>query len=314
MLLSNIYLLNNSIEISLFLNSESLRCAIDNDCIDILSYWLSNWNRFEIILNININNSLNALEYSIEQEKIHFIRLFISQNLPNDKIFLIKKYKIFLNHFNPNDGLTPIQRILKRNHLVHLVPFLLDQFIIQDRADLAIIDDSLYNCPAKNRCLYGHREKIWSVDNWLNEHPLSMIARISYNEIDDHSLVRLCVDLKYQLFGNILYFVIACGQITYVTLYTCVILLSPTPSSHSTNYYALINNSCNELCFKLSNHGEKNLESDNSIVRIFRTFLLILSCLTLLKEAFQIITQKNKYFKKIFINLVEIHMYVSIKI
>jgi hypothetical protein len=209
--------------------------------------------------------------------------------------------------------LTPIQRLLTRNHLVPLVPLLLDQFVIEeDGADLAVIDDSLFNCPATNRCLYGHKQKLWSVENWLNEHPLSMIARISHNSIDDHSLVRLCVDLKYQLFGNILYFAIACGQIIYVTLYTGVVLASPTPSLQSTNYYALVNNSCNEICFKLSNYAENPLDSDNSMIRIFRTFLLILSSLTLLKEGFQIITQKDKYFKKVFINLLELHMYVSI--
>jgi hypothetical protein len=138
-----------------------------------------------------------------------------------------------------------------------------------------------------------------------------MIAKISNKSIDDHSLVRLCVDLKYQLFGNVLYFAIAFGQIVYVTLYTSVVLASPTPSIQSTNYYSLINNSCNEICFQLSNYKENSLGSDNSILRIFRTFLLILSCLTLFKEGFQLLTQKNKYFKKLFINLLEIHMYVS---
>jgi hypothetical protein len=240
--------------------------------------------------------------------------LFICQDLPSDNIFLRKKYKNFLNHFNEDDGLTPIQRLLNRNDLVYLVPFLLDQFIIKnDGADLSVIDDSLFNSPTKNRCLFGHKDKkSWSTENWLNQHPLSMIARISNKSIDDHALVRLCVDLKYQLFGNILYFVIACGQIIYVTLYTGVVLASPTPSIQSTNYYALINNSCNELCFKLSNHQENPLANDNSILRIFRTLLLILSCLTIFKEGFQLITQKNVYFKKICINLLEIHMYVSI--
>jgi hypothetical protein len=95
LLLSNKYVLNNSIQMPLFLNSQSVRCAIDNDRVDIVSYWLSDWYRFEIILNINIINSLNALEYSIEYEKIDFIRLFISQRVPSEKIFLVKKYKNF---------------------------------------------------------------------------------------------------------------------------------------------------------------------------------------------------------------------------
>ncbi len=229
------------------------------------------------------------------------------------RLFFIKKYKKFLNHFNANDCLTPIQRLLNRDDLVYLVPFLLDQFIIQnDGADLSIIDDSLFNSPTKNKSLFRYKDKSWSKDNWLNQHPLSMIATISNNSIDDHALVRLCVDLKYQLFGNILYFVIVCGQIIHVTLYTSVVLASPTPSIQSKNYYSFINDSCNEICFKLSNQEKNSLASDNSILRIFRTFLLILSCLTLFKEGFQIITQKNTYFKKIFINFLEIHMYVSI--
>lgn len=93
--------------------------------IIIISYCLSDSNRLKIIL----NNSLNALEYSIQHEKIDFIHLFIFQDLSSQNILLRKKYKNFLNNFNKDDNLTPIQRLLKRNHLVYLVPFLLDQFI-----------------------------------------------------------------------------------------------------------------------------------------------------------------------------------------
>jgi hypothetical protein len=72
------------------LNSQSVRCAIDNSRIDIISYCLSDLNRFEILLDIYIINSLNALEYSIEQGKIDFIRLFICQHLSSENIFLRK--------------------------------------------------------------------------------------------------------------------------------------------------------------------------------------------------------------------------------
>lgn len=138
-----------------------------------------------------------------------------------------------------------------------------------------------------------------------------MIAKADCKDVYDHRLVRLCVDLKFNLFGNFLYLIILCCQSTYVALYTGIALGSPTPSAQGTNYYEMVNYSCFDLCTTLAN-DPVNPAGDNSSLRALRLILLILSGFALLKELFQVLTQREKYFRRFYINLIELHMYVSI--
>jgi len=138
-----------------------------------------------------------------------------------------------------------------------------------------------------------------------------LIAKADCKAVYDHRLVRLCVDLKFNLFGNFLYLLILCCQSTYVALYTGIALGSPTPAAQGKNYYAMVNYTCYDLCITLTNDPYKPA-SDNSPLRALRLILLILSGFALLKELFQILTQREKYFRRFYINLIELHMYVSI--
>jgi hypothetical protein len=127
----------------------------------------------------------------------------------------------------------------------------------------------------------------------------------------DHRLVRLCVDLKFNLFGNFLYLLILCFQSMYVALYTGIALGSPTPTGQQTNYYQMVNYTCWDLCLTLANDRHRPAQ-DNATLRPLRLLLLILSGFALLKELVQIFAQRNKYFRRFYINLIELHMYVSI--
>jgi len=138
-----------------------------------------------------------------------------------------------------------------------------------------------------------------------------LIAKADCKAVYDHRLVRLCVDLKFNLFGNFLYLLILCCQSTYVALYTGIALGSPTPAAQGKNYYAMVNYTCYDLCITLTNDPYKPAR-DNSPLRALRLILLILSGFALLKELFQILTQREKYFRRFYINLIELHMYVSI--
>jgi len=140
---------------------------------------------------------------------------------------------------------------------------------------------------------------------------LALIAKADSKALYDHRLVRLCVDLKFNLFGNILYLLILCCQSIYVALYTGIALGSPTPADQGTNYYQMVNYSCFDLCITLANNPQ-NPATDNSPLRALRLILLILSGFALLKELFQVLTQREKYFRRFYINLIELHMYVSI--
>jgi hypothetical protein len=73
----------------------------------------------------------------------------------------------------------------------------------------------------------------------------------------------------------------------------------------------MVNYTCYDLCITLTNDPYKPA-SDNSPLRALRLILLILSGFALLKELFQILTQREKYFRRFYINLIELHMYVSI--
>ncbi len=138
-----------------------------------------------------------------------------------------------------------------------------------------------------------------------------MIAKADYKAVYDHRLVRLCVDLKFNLFGNFLYLLILCCQSTYVALYTGIALGSPTPADQGTNYYEMVNYSCYDLCLTLANDPFRP-SGDRAALRALRLILLILSGFALLKELFQVLTQREKYFRRFYINLIELHMYVSI--
>jgi hypothetical protein len=128
--------------------------------------------------------------------------------------------------------------------MIPLVPLLLEQFVSDDGVDLSIIDDCLRARPTANRCIFG-RSKGFSSSNWLKQHPLSLMAEANYAPVYDHDVVKICVDLKFQLFGNFLYLLILSAQIMYVFLYTGVALASPTPAQ---SYYDTSNYTCKQLC------------------------------------------------------------------
>ena len=131
--------------------------------------------------------------------------------------------------------------------MVPLVPLLLEQFVGEDGVDLSVVDDCLRARPSQNRCIFG-RSKRFTTTNWLKQHPLSLIAEANHAPVYDHDVVKMCVDLKFQLFGNCLYLLILCAQIFFVCLYTGVALSSPTPPR---SYYDSTNISCKQLCDRL---------------------------------------------------------------
>jgi len=73
----------------------------------------------------------------------------------------------------------------------------------------------------------------------------------------------------------------------------------------------MVNYSCYDLCITLANDSQMPA-TDQSALRALRLILLILSGFALLKELFQVLTQREKYFRRFYINLIELHMYVSI--
>lgn len=138
-----------------------------------------------------------------------------------------------------------------------------------------------------------------------------MIATADSKAIYDHPIVRMCVDLKFNLFGNFLFLFILCCQSIYVALYTGIALGSPTPAHQDTNYYQMTTYNCLDLCLTLANNPI-NPAGDKSPIRALRFILLIVSSFGLLKELYQMFKQRDKYVRRFYINLIELHMYVSI--
>ncbi|UJR32325.1 hypothetical protein I4U23_019789 [Adineta vaga] len=312
--------LEANIDMRELIDAVSMKNAIDQEQLDILTFFVTQPKRFAYIIHllVNVNGRyFNLLEYAILLKKKDIVRLFISVRIPIEQYNFRHQYKQFLKHYNEpfvqNNASpfyqTPIQRMLTTPECVPLVPLILEQFVSDRGIDLSIVDDCLYARPTKTRCIFG-RTKHFSTDNWLQQHPLTLIAKADYKDVYDHRLVRLCVDLKFNLFGNFLYLLILCCQSTYVALYTGIALGSPTPSDQGTNYYQMVNYSCYDLCLTLAN-DPKNPATDNSALRALRLILLILSGFALLKELFQVLTQREKYFRRFYINLIELHMYVS---
>lgn len=154
--------------------------------------------------------------------------------------------------------------------MVPLVPLLLEQFIGEDAVDLSIVDDCLRACPAANRCIFGHSKRFSSSD-WLKQHPLSLIAEANHAPVYDHDVVKMCVDLKFLLFGNFLYLLILCSQILFVVLYTGIALSSPTPGQ---SYYNTLNYTCRQLCLTLTSDPSDPLRG-NFMLRKTYFFTLI---------------------------------------
>ncbi|CAF3350731.1 unnamed protein product, partial [Rotaria sp. Silwood2] len=204
------------------------------------------------------------LEYAILLKKKDIVRLFVSVHIPIEQYDFRYEYKQFLKHYNEPFAQensshfyqTPIQRMLTTPECVPLVPLILEQFVSDQGIDLSIVDDCLYARPTKTTCIFG-RTKHFSTSNWLQQHPLTLIAKADFKDVYDHRLVRLCVDLKFNLFGNFLYFIILCCQSTFVALYTGTVLGSPTPADQGTNYYQMANYSCFDLCVTLANDPQK---------------------------------------------------------
>ncbi|CAF2543629.1 unnamed protein product [Rotaria sp. Silwood2] len=159
--------------------------------------------------------------------------------------------------------------------------------------------------PAGNRCIFGRTKRFLSSE-WLKQHPLSLIAEANHAPVYDHDVVKICVDLKFQLFGNFLYFLILCSQILFVFLYTGVALASPIPVQ---SYYDTSNYTCKELCQSLTLDQVEPLPA-NFLLRILRLLLLMCSCIVLLKEFFQLISQREKYFRDLFIKFLELQTYI----
>ncbi|CAF4612227.1 unnamed protein product [Rotaria sp. Silwood1] len=312
--------LEANIDMRELIDASSMKNAIDREQLDILIFFVSEPKRFAYIIHLLVELNgrfFNLLEYAIILKKKDIVRLFVSVRIPIEQYNFRFEYKQFLKHYNEpyvqSNSLpfyqTPIQRMLTTPECVSLVPLILEQFVSDHGTDLSIVDDCLYARPTKTRCIFG-RTKHFSTDNWLQQHPLSLIAKADCKDVYDHRLVRLCVDLKFNLFGNFLYFIILCCQSTYVALYTGIALGSPTPADQGKNYYQMVNHSCFDLCITLAN-DHTNPAPDHPALRALRLILLILSGFALLKELFQILTQREKYFRRFYINLIELHMYVS---
>lgn len=207
--------------------------------------------------------------------------------------------------------------------MVPLVPLLLEQFVGEDGVDLSVVDDCLRARPSPHRCIFG-RSKRFTTTNWLKQHPLSLIAEANHAPVYDHDVVKMCVDLKFQLFGNFLYLLILCAQVFFVCLYTGVALASPTPPR---SYYDSINITCKQLCDKLTLDpldplpGNVLLRKLKGRVVVFqwntkiflgflRALLLLCSGIAVLKEFIQLITQREKYFRGFFVNFLELHTYI----
>ena len=186
------------------INSTSIKKAIDEDQLDILTFLVSHPKRFAYIIDLLIDfnghyfnlvssshslspfgmiarrtNLCLKLEYSIILKKKDLVRLFVSVRIPIEENEFRQKYKMFLKHYNKKsfDSMiyeTPIQRMLLTSECQSLVPLVLEQFVSDNGIDLSIVDDCLYARPTTNRCLFG-RTKHFSTNNWLQEHPLSTI-------------------------------------------------------------------------------------------------------------------------------------------
>jgi len=149
--------------------------------------------------------------------------------------------------------------------MVPLVPLLLEQFVGEDGVDLSVVDDCLRARPAHSRCMFGHSKRFTSSD-WLKQHPLSLIVEANHAPVYDHDVVKICVDLKFQLFGNFLYLLILCTEILFVFLYTGVALASPTPPR---SYYDTSNYTCNQLCHILTSDAIDPLPGNFLLRKIF---------------------------------------------
>ncbi|CAF3747295.1 unnamed protein product [Rotaria magnacalcarata] len=196
-----------------FINADSLKTTIDKDQFDNVSYFVSDTRRFAAITRIQIDvngRTYNVFEYSIALKKTEFVRTFISVRIPGDERGLYRSYKKILKHYNfgysgSSYDQTPIQRMLTvwYAEMIPWVPLLLEQFVGEDGVDLSVVDDCL------RARLAAHRS--------------------NHAPVYDQDIVKICVDLKFQLFGNFLYLLILFAQISFVCLYTGVALISPTP-------------------------------------------------------------------------------------
>ncbi|CAF1021764.1 unnamed protein product [Didymodactylos carnosus] len=276
--------LHRNVEISDFINADSLKTTIDKDQLDIVSFFVSDIKRFSAVIQIQIDvngRGYNVLEYAIALKKSDFVRVFISVRVPPEE---------------------------REAEMVPLVPVLLEQFVGEDGIDLSVIDDCLCARPSAHKCIFG-RSKRFSSTNWLKQHPLSLIAEANHAPVYDHDVVKMCVDLKFQLFGNFLYFLILCAQIFFVSLYTGIALTSPTPYKPGFTYYDMANITCKQMCLTMQNDPTDPLQS-NILLHIARIILLLASCLALFKEFIQLVTQREKYFRGFFVNFLELHTYV----
>ncbi|CAF3706336.1 unnamed protein product [Rotaria sp. Silwood1] len=241
---------------------------------------------------------------------------------------LYDEYKQFLTRYSlpflhDQFNQTPIQRMLKIPSLVPFVPNLLEQFLDGDGTDLSVIDDCLCSKPTSSHCIFGQNSSInntnininkknkFTKNHWIKEHPLNLISECDYTPLYDHPLVITSVDSKTNLFGNNLSLFIILFQTLYVALYTGVTIITRTPKYYHYSYVYFENDTCIYMCniltnttshFDYSNHG-------TFILYIFRLILLLCSCIALLKEFIQILTQRERYFRAFFLNILEVLTY-----
>lgn len=213
--------------------------------------------------------------------------------------------------------------MLKLPALLPSVPNLLDQFLDVDGIDLSIVDDCLCSKPQPSRCIFGQKTSLTHTPNednkterftgnqWLQEHPLHLISKCDYGPIYDHPLVIAAVDSKADLFGNVLYLFMLIFQALYVALYTGVTIVTRTPKFYEHDYVDFENDTCLEMCQTVTN-ATKHLDFSHtgaSVLYIFRFILLVYSCAELFKEFLQLATQRRKYFRIFFLNILEILTY-----
>ncbi|CAF1140837.1 unnamed protein product, partial [Rotaria sordida] len=191
-------------------------------------------------------------------------------------------------------GLTKDETQLQKLTFVYTYEFLDDQFLLpewlQEKTEGHFEPDGrLYPGMNTNRL----DRKLLQLN-----HPFTLMVEKNREELLDHPLVHSLLDYKWKLYARYVYYFNFLFYLLFVASLTTYVFITFAPYSFSTTYEQMRELTCYKLCtFIKANQTDNinNLQSRIQTIHIFQWFVIILASLQIIKEFYQMISERLDY-------------------
>ena len=142
-------------------------------------------------------------------------------------------------------------------------------------------------------------------------HPFTLMVEKNREHLLDHPLVYSLLDYKWKLYARYVYYFNFLFYLLFVASLTTYVFITFAPYHFGVTYSLMKELPCYDLCLSIKgNHTDeiKKLQSQILAIHIFQWLVIILASIQIIKELFQIISERLDYIN--LENLVELTAFI----